>query len=202
MSTEHTASVMSLVEALEDDPFYQAITPEHSNDITGRRAILKNYFEYSIREGEKLGRCTVIPGDDRGAAVWLLPVLPAVQAEAKAAKDDTFAALLSRQGYANYQRIIAFMAPRAEEVAGSSAWYLSIIGVSPRAQGQGLGRRLLQPTLAEADRANAVCYLETFGPHNLRFYERLGFTPVKSQLEPVTAAAYWIMLRRPKSPIE
>lgn len=80
--------VMSLVEALEDDPFYQAITPDHSDNIAGRRAILKDYFEYSMIEGQKLGRCTVIPGDDRGAEVWLLPASPAVQSEAKAVKDN------------------------------------------------------------------------------------------------------------------
>ena len=197
MSTEHTASVRSLVEALEGDPFYQAITPEHSNNITSRRAILKDYFEYSMREGEKLGRCTVLPGDDRGAAVWLLPTLPTVQAEAKATKDNAFAALLGKQGYANYQRIIGFMAPRAEEATGSSAWYLSIMGVSPCAQGQGLGRKLLEPTLLEADRANVLCYLETFNPRSLHFYERLGFASIESHLEPVTAAEYWIMLRQP-----
>ena len=83
MSAKHTALVKSLVEALENDPFYQAITPDHSDNFAGRRAILKDYFKYSMREGEKLGRCTVLPGDDRGAAVWLLPALPAIQAEAK-----------------------------------------------------------------------------------------------------------------------
>src|SRR5258707_9810348 len=32
-------------------------------------------------------------------------------------------------------------------------WYLSIIGVTPSAQGQGIGKRLIEPTLAEADDA-------------------------------------------------
>ena len=65
MSAEYPALAMSLVEALEDDPFYQAITPEHSNNITSRRAILKDYFEYSMREGEKLGRRARTPAGER-----------------------------------------------------------------------------------------------------------------------------------------
>lgn len=45
----------------------------------------------------------------------------------------------------------------------------------PEAQGQGVGRRLLAPTLARADRDGAACYLETQRPETVRFYERLGF---------------------------
>jgi len=48
---------------------------------------------------------------------------------------------------------------------------------------------------AEAGRA------ETFNPRSFRFYKRLGFAPVESQLEPVTASEYWIMLRPPNGPI-
>jgi GNAT superfamily N-acetyltransferase len=81
-----------------------------------------------------------------------------------------------------------------------SAWYLSIVGVAPHAQGQGLGRRLLQPTLTEADRAGADCYLETFSARSLRFYERLGFQSLRLFLEPTTKSDYWLMKRRACEP--
>jgi ribosomal protein S18 acetylase RimI-like enzyme len=81
-------------------------------------------------------------------------------------------------------------------VAGM-AWYLSIIGVSPAAQGLGVGRGLVQTTLAEADHAGAACFLETFVPRNLAFYERLGFGVVTSHKEPVTSEEYFIMHRTP-----
>ena len=70
------------------------------------------------------------------------------------------------------------------------AWYLSIIAIAPEAQGQGLGRLLLAPTLAEADAAGAVCYLETFSPRNLTFYERAGFGRRARIDEPTAPAAY------------
>jgi len=72
---------------------------------------------------------------------------------------------------------------------------LSIIGIEPAAQGQGIGERLLKPTLAEADAAGAVCYLETFSPRAVRFYERLGFRSAASHLEPCIRAPYVIMRR-------
>jgi GNAT superfamily N-acetyltransferase len=88
-----------------------------------------------------------------------------------------------------------FMSPRASVSVPSEAWYLSIIGIDPAAQGQGIGAWLLKPTLAEADAAGAVCYLETYSPRNVRFYERLGFRSVASHLEPCTGATYIIMRR-------
>ncbi len=74
----------------------------------------------------------------------------------------------------------------------------SIVGVTPSAQGQGIGKRLIEPTLAEADDAGVDCYLETFDRRNPDFYQRLGFSAVGSHAEPVIGATYTIMLRNPK----
>jgi GNAT superfamily N-acetyltransferase len=86
------------------------------------------------------------------------------------------------------------MAERATPIV-TGAWYLSIVGVSPLAQGQGLGQRLLAPTLAEADAAGAPCYLETFSSRNVAFYERLGFRTERTFLEPTTGSEYALMIR-------
>jgi GNAT superfamily N-acetyltransferase len=194
------ACSLSLADALEDNPFYQTITPNFSGDPVRRRAVLGEYFAYSMAEGETLGRCVVLPGDARGAAVWTLPAPAEVQAQAWAAKSAFLASILDPAGYANYLRILDFMAPRAGQAVGKSAWYLSILGVSPHAQGQGLGSRLLQPTLLEADRAGIPCYLETFSRRNIPFYERLGFVRLAAYLEPVTEVEYWIMVRETALP--
>jgi GNAT superfamily N-acetyltransferase len=98
-----------------------------------------------------------------------------------------------------YRRIIDFMRPLAAAAVVESAWYLSIVGVTPSAQGQGIGKRLIEGTLAEADAAGVDCYLETFDRRNPAFYQRLGFSVVSSHGEPVTGATYSIMLRSPKT---
>jgi len=53
---------------------------------------------------------------------------------------------------------------------------------------QGVGQRLLEPTVAEAGIAGAMRYLETFSPRNIKFYERAGFHAIASFLEPTTRA--------------
>jgi ribosomal protein S18 acetylase RimI-like enzyme len=187
----------SLVEALEDDPFYVAITRDFSCDRARRREVLAAYFDYSMRAGRAIGRCTVLPGDHRGAAIWTMPQTPGRMAESKREKHRFLERTLGREGLADYDLIIGFMSARTEKAVGHDAWYLSILGVSPEAQGKGIGRMLLRPTLDEADRAGADCYLETYSDRSASFYRRLGFEQVASHTEPVTSSEYWIMVRKP-----
>jgi ribosomal protein S18 acetylase RimI-like enzyme len=129
--------------------------------------------------------------------VWLLPQAPDVAARVAADKRLFLATTLDAEGCANYHRIVDFMSTQGASVVDDDAWYLSIVAVDPRAQGQGLGRQLLEPTLAEADRVAATCYLETFNPRNLSFYERLGFGTAARFTEPTTGADYAVMVRHP-----
>lgn len=187
----------ALVESLRDDPFYQAISVAFGCDHVRRDEALFRYFDYSMSEGVRLGRCLVASEGPPAAAVWLLPAAAEQNALASRNKAAFLVEALGESGAANYHRIIDFMAPRAQAMVPDSAWYLSIIGVSPSGQGQGVGARLARLTLSEADAAGATCYLETFSPRNLRFYDRLGFRTVASHREPVTAEEYCIMERTP-----
>jgi GNAT superfamily N-acetyltransferase len=89
------------------------------------------------------------------------------------------------------------MSAKSATLVGDAAWYLSIVAVDPAAQGQGLGRILLEPTIAEADRAGVTCYLETFSQRNLSFYQRLGFAAAARFTEPTTGSDYTVMIRPP-----
>lgn len=191
----------SAVAALEDDPFYQAICAPHSNDAIRRRTILMSYFDYSIQEGRDLGRCVHLADNPSlGVAVWLLPQPAKVQSQAAAKKRAFLEATLPAEGGANYYRIFNFMHARTATVVPADGWYLSIIAVDPAAQGQGFGRKLIEPTLAEADRVSATCYLETFTPRNISFYERLGFATVARFAEPSIGADCTVMFRPPGKP--
>jgi GNAT superfamily N-acetyltransferase len=191
-------TLKALVDALRFDPFYVAISQSFGDDEVRRREALAGYFDYSMNEGECRGRLVVWPDPSVGAAVWLLPGAGSVSGADSGAKATFLTEVLGTQGAENYHRIIDFMRPRASAVIDASAWYLSIVGVAPSAQGQGVGARLIEATLAEADEAGARCYLETFDSRNPRFYQRLGFSAVESHVEPVTASAYTIMTRNPK----
>lgn len=187
----------SAVAALETDPFYQAICAPARNTPKKSRAILERYFDYSIQEGRELGRAIHLPNAAQGVAVWLLPQPEAVESEAAQRKHAFLQTTLEPEGWQNYRSMIEFMSSKSAAIVNDEAWYLSIIAVDPEVQGRGLGRKLLEPTIAEADRAGATCFLETFSERNLSFYQRVGFAEAARFTEPTTGADYVLMIRLP-----
>lgn len=59
-------------------------------------------------------------------------------------------------------------------------WYLNVLGVNPVYQNQGVGGKLIEPILKQADGENLLCYLETDSEKNVSFYQKRGFQVVKS----------------------
>jgi len=192
---QEPAAVAALVDALSDDPFYQSITIDYAADPARRKLALGRYLAYSMDEAARTGVCLVAPGPAAGAAIWSMPASAAEQRIESAAKSRFLATILGPQGYGNYHRIVGFMAPIAERLVPPEAWYLSIVGIAPAAQGRGVGADLLAPTLALARDAQVPCYLETFAPRNLPFYERLGFRALAAPHEPTTRSDYVLMRR-------
>ena len=194
-------STPALADALIVDPFYLAISVDFEHDMPRRKAVLAAYFGYSMGEAARTGRCLVPEDPALGAAAWLLPRADEVDATESAAKSAFLADTLGPRGLANYHRVVDFMSARAPAVVPAGAWYLSILGIAPAAQGRGIGARLLAPTLAEADAAGVPCFLETFTPPSVGFYERLGFRSAAAHHEPVSGAQYLIMCRPPSQPL-
>jgi ribosomal protein S18 acetylase RimI-like enzyme len=65
---------------------------------------------------------------------------------------------------------------RARATRGRPHWYLDQLAVDPRAQGRGLGRRLLNESLAAlADPGSVPCFLLTTKESNVAFYRGSGF---------------------------
>lgn len=177
----------SAVAALEHIPFYRAVTTN--------RESLARYIDYSIQEGRELGRSVHLADPARGIAIWVLPQPAAVLAQAAERKHAFLQATFDADGYANYCRMVEFMSAQAAGVIDDAEWYLSILAVDPAAQGQGFGGKLLEPTLAEADRASARCWLETFNLRSIPFYERQGFAEIARYTEPTTGADCVVMRR-------
>jgi GNAT superfamily N-acetyltransferase len=185
----------SAVAALEDDPFYSRISQQFAHENVRRRAALARYFDYSIQQGVRIGRVVHLDEARVGVAVWLLPQSAAVAERERLQKHSFLRGVLGEQGCINYERMVDSMGVQTRKIVGADAWYLSIVAVAPQAQGRGLGVRLLTPTLAEADAAGAVCYLETFSSRSMKFYERLGFVAREAFAEPTAQARYTLMVR-------
>jgi len=191
----HDPASLSAADALRTDPFYDAISVAFAADPARRRTVLGEYFACSIAEGVRCGRVIRTPDPADGVAVWLLPQPGDVEAQATRDKQEALRGILGVAGVATYREIVRCMSERSAPVVPEGAWYLSILAVAPALQGRGLGARLLAPTLAEADAARVSCYLETFTPRNVAFYERLGFTTRLVVNEPTTGADYAVMVR-------
>ncbi|NEP85220.1 MAG: GNAT family N-acetyltransferase [Okeania sp. SIO3B3] len=84
------------------------------------------------------------------------------------------------------------------EIAQTNWYYLSMLGVSPDYQGQGVGGKLLQPIFEQADATGTLCYAEVFNERAVPFYKRHGFE-VQPHSEPSSGLTFWTLLRRSQS---
>ncbi|KAI9893799.1 MAG: hypothetical protein M1814_006016 [Vezdaea aestivalis] len=90
-----------------------------------------------------------------------------------------------------------------KEVLGErdeDSYYLVYLGTKSGAQGQGLGRKLIEDITTLADEDGRCCYLESSHDENLPFYKRCGFETFKSislvrDAKPINLT---VMLREPK----
>lgn len=179
--------------AFINDLFYRSVFGEILSSPQGLEGLAK-YLEYSAIEAEKFGALFLSSGRD-GMAAWIKPqsaeaLIP--DALEKLAYIETYfgTGALNRRS-----SIVAFMHEKAASHVSPEAWYLSIIAVSPEAQGQGVGQRLIMPAIAEADSVHVPIYLETFEPKNWSFYNRLGFRVKFTAYEPTVGAEYALMIR-------
>lgn len=76
-------------------------------------------------------------------------------------------------------------------------YYLSVLGVAPERQGQGIGSALMQPIIERCDRERVPASLATNLERNLRLYERHGFRVVDKTAIPKTEIPTWFMRRDP-----
>ncbi len=79
--------------------------------------------------------------------------------------------------------------------------YLFAIGTRKAARGKGLGKDLMAPVLAAADRDRLPCYLENSNPANTGFYRSCGFERMKLFVAGPGGPPLEAMWREPKAPV-
>lgn len=131
-----------------------------------------------------------LSADFRGTALWLPPgVQPNGEALEKIFRDTAKPEHLDD--------LLATFEKMDQSHPKEAHWYLPMIGVDPRAQGQGLGAELMRYAIARCDQDRALAYLETANPRNIPLYERFGFE-VMAQFQMGAAPRMTPMLRRPR----
>lgn len=78
-------------------------------------------------------------------------------------------------------------------------YYIPYVGVTPAAQGGGVGTGLMKRALLRCDRDGVPAYLEATSPRNAALYERLGFVGL-SELRFAGSPPLYLMRRPPDDP--
>lgn len=184
----------ALYHSLREDAFY--ITMEESVEGTNssKDAMLR-YMEYSMVEAEKYGHLYIPEEHNYGVSVWTKPINQELENKKKHEKKMFLLHEMGEKSLKTYNTIVDLMSTNAELFIDTHFWYLSIVGILPEFQGQGFGPGLIKTVLKKTDVNQIPTYLETFTPRNMSFYERLGYTEIKSFYEPTTKADYCLMIR-------
>jgi N-acetylglutamate synthase-like GNAT family acetyltransferase len=179
------AAVETLTQAFEDYPMTRAgLDPD---DYLTRLA----QYNRRILTGIGIPHGRVWVTDDVSAvAIWTTPATPA---DVFAQHADAFNELAGSRAAlaAEYGQAMGIFRPRIP------LWLLAILGVAPDRQHQGLGRAVVAPGLAAADREHRPAFLETQDPSNLSFYESLGFTTIAELELPHNGPMHYALYRPP-----
>ena len=192
---EYPELANALYLALAEDAFYTTLEASVSEDTKIAKQAMLAYMDYSIIESQKFGECFIPEEQHYGVSIWSKPQSDEEQQLTSQLKKQFIRQNMGEQAYQTYQDICDFMSQKSSSLIAPNSWYLSIIGILPEFQGQGLGPGLVESVLEKTDQLGVPTYLETFTPRNKTFYFRLGYEVVDSFIEPVTKAEYWLMSR-------
>jgi len=104
-----------------------------------------------------------------------------------------------RQGASRIQAYGRYIDSLHRKLVPYPHWYLQIIGVDPKYQGQGFSSQLIRPMLERIDREYLPCFLETNIEKNVAIYQRFGFGVVSEDEIPGTKVTSFAMLRKAKT---
>lgn len=114
---------------------------------------------------------------------------------------DALAGIASRKAIAGVPPkailgIVQLMGAFEDKPVPEPHYYISFLAVHPDHRGKGLGRRLLRPVLAGADKAGLPCYTDVAAQEGVGFAAKFGFETVE-EFKPLPDGPAVFRLRRP-----
>ncbi|MFC1899443.1 GNAT family N-acetyltransferase [Chloroflexota bacterium] len=97
------------------------------------------------------------------------------------------------------QAMDKYIERKHKELAPNEHWYLALLAVDPKYQGQGYASRLLNEMLSDIDEEDLLCNLETDNDKNVSMYQHFGFIVVDEFIVPGTKEKVVAMLRKSKA---
>jgi GNAT superfamily N-acetyltransferase len=185
-----------LARAFQLDPPMVYVWP----DATVRARALPSLMNAFVTYGSMFGEPLTTSGKPEAVALWLpLDDLSETPERDHRAGIDQIPAMLGAEAFARFLHIATTVGRFHKLSAPGKHLYLSILGVEPSRQGQGLGSALIRPMLERADAAGLPCYLDTFQPRNVPLYQKHGFRITVEEVEPNSGVRGWGFLREPRS---
>ena len=187
-----TDVVQTLADAFAADPHMDWFMRADA----GRDAARLAFFDMLIRRlGFPTGRIDR-PAGGGAAAVWMpfewLGPTPLI------AELLSFPAMLRATGLARFGRMMAIRADMDKHhPLDRRHAYLWFLGVSPAAQGRGVGSALLRAANARLDAEGLPAYLETGTERNVALYRRHGYEVLSEHKARPDAPTMWSMWREP-----
>ncbi|MGX5200563.1 GNAT family N-acetyltransferase [Aliikangiella sp. IMCC44632] len=194
-SLKHPHLAQALYLALKTDPYFKFIQACIDADEAVAQQGMLAYMDYSIVEAQEFATVYMPSDIAYGVSVWSKPIDSSLLARKRQLKEKFFIQCLGEKASRLIRLISQQMGDNQRNFVQPSDWYLSIIGIAPEFQGQGLGLGLVEPILQQADELNVATYLETYSAKNHTFYQRLGYKNVAKFYQPRVKAEYWLMRR-------
>jgi len=189
-ATERDAAPMaqSFCQAFADDPGLAWIWPDRDDRI-GRLP----YFFATIVGGTLAHGVGVRSECSAAVSLWRRPGAITPTAEEMA---PFHAELGQAFGSGGQRSQLMAAALKAHQPADYPWWYLQFIGVSPTAQGTGLGGAVIRAGLELAAAQDLPVYVEVMNPDNFGYYSHVGFETVAEFDIPDSGPHVWAMLWR------
>ena len=179
----------------DDSQFQKLFTHEKNPDK------MTQLFYFILKSGLKEGGIFIKDSPEMNGVAMLIPA--GIPKKTFAAFSFTaFARLLFTYKFKTIMRLMTlakYMMKIHKRIIPRQHYYLSIIGVNPKYQGQGIGKKLLLSINNAMDQKQMPIYLETQNKKNVSIYNKYGFQVVhKERMEPVLKNEFYFMLREPQ----
>lgn len=175
---------------LNEPPLIQIFRGPH------REKQVRYFLRCTCRYALLFGECYTT-SDRNGIALWLTPGNTAMTlGRMYRAGMLTAPFRLGLRAFARFKEFAALTDEVHKKSAPMPHYYLFMLGVSPPAQGKGVGGRLLKNMLERTDGERMPAYLETQNKRNVELYQRFGFQVAAEEPFPkLEGLRNWGMLR-------
>ncbi|HEX4182397.1 MAG TPA: GNAT family N-acetyltransferase [Caulobacteraceae bacterium] len=184
-----------LADAFAADPLFDWFSRADSRRDAARRMFFRHLLsEMVFGVGEVLR-----PSTGGAAAIWMpseaLAAYPMIK------ELQGLPMLLGLTGWSRFMRMLQLReAMDRHHPMDRPHAYLWFLGVTPAAQGHGVGSRLIRAKTERLDAARRPAFLETATARNVQLYRRHGFEVVADYRPSPSGPMNWAMWRDPRKP--